>query len=263
MSKEITSIASDFIEAAERTQSNDLDLEQVREERNEWKEKLEQLEEDDPLYEIAKENLNERNQEIESVEESKATIDRVETELLEVTSQTFIPRGDWTSEEVLRAVNMALLDESRDYININSTTIEPGNEISDDEEVFEIATTIRALAKEELNQSSELSQFWEDFKGLSRFEYFKVVATSEGALTGREIATKVNKEDKRQTISQTLINTTKGEFNPYFKQNRGEYSLSIVGEYLINKYSDIQEEGEEPAGDGVTESDEEATLDNF
>lgn len=262
MTNDITTIASDYLETRENTVSEDHDLDRLREKRDEWLAKMEGLDEEDPLYEIAEENADEYSEKIERIEESENSLKEQETELVRTTANKFIPRGDWTNEEVIRALNRSLLDENREYILIGTTRVEPETTVADDEDVFDIATAVRTVAKQELGESTALREFWEEFQDLKRFKYYEEIAESDDPLTGKDIAERIGAEDQRQAISQALIETTDGDVNPYFKQGRGEYTLSFVGRYLLReyggeRYSDDDESSEED------DSEDDATLDEF
>ena len=160
---------------------------------------------------------------------------------------------------VLRALNLALLRTYRDYIKVNTTRIEDGSDVEDDEELFDIAMAVRDIASEELQQSTKLCDYWSNFHELDRFELFEEVARADQPLTGKDIAERRGEEDNRQAISQALIDTTDGDVNPYFKQGRGKYSLSFVGKYLVQTFRDGAFEGIDESED----DDGDASLDEF
>lgn len=259
MSEDILNLAEEHLRAREEAQSSDLDVETLREEREEWKSKMEELNDDDPLYDVAKQNFEERDKKLKQGQQSEEKYSQLETELLETAASEFVPNGKWTTGKVLRALNLAILGTDRDYIEVNTTRIEDSTEVDDDEELFNIALSVRDVATEELQQSTKLSAYWSDFQELDRFELFTEVAQVDRPLSGKDIAERRGEEDNRQAISQALIDTTDGEVNPYFKQGRGEYSLSFVGEYLVQRFWDNSfEKVDEPEDD-----DGDASLDDF
>lgn len=264
MTEEITTIVSSYLEAHEQTDASETDLDELREKHADWKSKMEDLDEDDPLFEVAEENYEDYDERIEEIEQSENSLEKWRTELLQTTAERFIPRGDWTNEKVLRALNDALVGEERDYIKIDTVYLEPGVEVEDDERLFEIATAVRSIAEEELGDLERLDDFWNEFQELKRFRWFKQIANANEPLSGKNIAERIGEEDQRQAISQNLIDTTKGGVNPYFKAERGKYSLSLVGEYLHEEYSNF-DDGEEDSEDedGNDDSDSDATLDKF
>lgn len=238
MSDEIIDLAEQYLQACEEAESREEDVDILREEREKWKSKMKDLDEDDPLYDVAEQNVEERDEQIERIRRSREQRSKLETELLERTASGFVPQGDWTAQEVLRGLNLALLGIDRDYIEINTTRIEEESNVKDDDEMFEIAMSIRDVAKEGLQESTKLSDFWSGFIDLQRFELFEEVLRAEEPLSGSEIAKRRDEEENRHTISQALINTTNGEVNPYYKQGKGKYSLSFVGEYLVWTFGD-------------------------
>lgn len=261
MTEQANKLAEKYLTARDEAQSNDNSLDKLKEKRGEWESKMEGLDEDDPLYDIAKKNFEEYQQKAETIEESRDSLRDYRDSLLEAVGSRFVPRDEWVDEEVIRAINLSILGVDRDFIEIGTVRLEPDNGVSDDEEVFEIATLVRAIANEELGESTELQQYWVEFQDLERFEYFTEIASAEEPLSGKDIAMIRGEEDRRQAISQALINTTKGEFNPYFKEGRGEYSLSFLGEYLLRRYGDEVETPTDEEEEGDSEST--ATLENF
>jgi len=259
MSNDIINLAEEYLQAREEAQSSDLDVETLREEREEWKSKMEELEEDDPLYDVAKQNFEERDSRLRQGQQSEEQYSKLETEVLEAAAENFVPTGDWTTQDALRALNLAILRSDRDYIEVNTTRIEDGTDVEDDEELFDIAITIRDVAAEELQQSTRLCDYWNDFQELDRFELFEEVAQAEQPLSGKDIAERRGEKDNRQAISQALIDTTEGDVNPYFKQGRGKYSLSFAGEYLVQTFRD----GSFEEADQSENEDGDASLDEF
>jgi hypothetical protein len=183
----------------------------------------------------------------------------IEERLMEITASQFVPQGKWLDSNVLRFLNLAVLDEDRDFIKIKEVRLEEGINVEDDEELFDIAMEVREVAEEEMGESSRLKKFWEEFQELDRFEIFKEVASANGSVTGKDLAERRGEPDKRQAISQALLDTSDGKVNPYYKEGRGEYSLSFVGEYLIQRFGDMGSGIE----DGTESEESEATLDNF
>ena len=259
MSNDIINLAEEYLQAREEAQSSDLDVETLRKEREEWKSKMEELDENDPLYDVAKQNFEERNKKLKQGQKSEEQYSELETEVQEAAAEKFVPTEDWTTQNVLRALNLAVLSADRDYIEVNTTRIEDGTDVEDDEELFDIAIAVRDVAAEELQQSTKLSDYWSDFQELDRFELFEEVAQADQPFSGKDIAEYRGEEDNRQAISQALIDTTDGDVNPYFKQGRGKYSLSFVGEYLIQTFRDgAFGKVDEPEGE-----DGDASLDEF
>lgn len=259
MSNDIISLAEKYLRAREEVQSSDLDVEALREERADWESKMEELDEDDPLYDVAEQNFEKRDEKLKQGQQSEEQYSKLETDVLEAAAEKFVPTGEWTTQDVLRALNLALLRTDRDYIEINTTRIEDGTDVEDDEELFDIAMAVRDIASEELQQSTKLCDYWSNFHELDRFELFEEVARADQPLTGKDIAERRSEEDNRQAISQALIDTTDGDVNPYFKQGRGKYSLSFVGEYLVQTFRD-------GAFGGIDESEDDdgdASLDEF
>lgn len=259
MSENIINLAEEYLQSREEARSSDLDVETLREEREEWNSKMEELDEDDPLYDVAKQNFEERDEKLKQGQQSEEQYSKLEIEVLEAAAEKFVPTGEWTTQDVLRALNLALLGTDRDHIEVNTTRIEDGTDVEDDEELFDIAMALRDVAAEELQQSTKLSDYWSDFQELDRFELFEEVAQADQPLSGKDIAERRGEEDNRQAISQALIDTTAGDVNPYFKQGRGNYSLSFVGEYLVQTFRD-------GAFEEVDESEDEegdASLDEF
>lgn len=265
MTEEIATLASEYLSVREQACSSEANLDELREERDDWKSKMENLDEEDPLFEIAQENYEDYSEEVKQIEESENSLKRKREELLRAIAERFIPRGDWTEKEVLQALNDVLLGKERDHIKIDTICIEPGDEVENDEQLFEIATAVRSIGEEELGKSDRLEKFWNEFQELKRFRWFKEIATADGSLSGKDIAERVGEEDHRQTISQNLIDTTKGDINPYFKEGRGEYSLSLVGEYLLKEHGDFDrpDTGSDDGDDGDDDGDSDATLDKF
>ncbi|PSQ26289.1 hypothetical protein BRD03_10755 [Halobacteriales archaeon QS_9_68_17] len=259
MSNDIINLAEEYLQAHEEAQSSDLDVETLRKEREEWKSKMEELDEDDPLYDVAEQNFEERDKKLKQGQQSEEQYSELETKVQEAAAEKFVPTEDWTTQNVLRALNLALLSADRDYIEVNTTRIEDGSDVDDDEELFDIAMAVRDIASEELQQSTKLSDYWSNFHELDRFELFEEVARADQPLSGKDIAERRDEEDNRQTISQALIDTTDGDVNPYFKQGRGKYSLSFVGKYLVQTFRDGAFEGIDESED----DDEDASLDEF
>jgi len=260
MTEDIRVLAQEYLEVRDQVDSHDVDVDELREEREKWAEKMEQLDEDDPLLEVARENYEEADEKLCEGEESQNRFSELEQEFLETIAGKFVPRRDWVSSEVLRGINLAVLGEDRDYIEIGTARIEEGREIEDDERLFDIAISVRDVVEEEIGDYSGLEKFWEEFSDLKRYELFEEVALADEPVTGKDVAERLGEEENRQSISQTLINTTDGMVNPYYKQGRGEYSLSLIGDYLFQNFTPV--EGNEDEEEEV-EEESEATLENF
>lgn len=263
MTGDIQALAQEYLELRERVESRDVDVGELREEREKWEKKMEKLDEDDPLFEVARENYEEADEKLSEGEESENRFSELEQEFLETVARKFVPRGEWVSLEVLRGINLCVLGEDRGYIEISTVRIEEGREIEDDEKLFDIAISVRDVVDEEIGESSELEEFWKEFSDLKRYELFEEVALAEEPVTGKDVAERLGEEENRQSISQTLIDTTDGAVNPYYKQGRGEYSLSFVGEYLFQNFASIEVNEDDEDDEDKTEEESEATLDNF
>jgi hypothetical protein len=253
---EIVDVAEQYFDLIEEDDAEGADLEDLRKARNKWQSKMENLDEDDPLYEVAKENFEEKDNRLEEKDQARETLTELRTKILEKTANKFVPQKPWTEKMGLRAINKILLDKDRSYIKVDEVYLEDDSEVEDDEIMFEVAMAVRDVANEELGESTKLKEFWDNFQELKRFTYFEEIRDSDEPLKGSDIAERLGKDDKRQAISQALIETKNGDVNPYFREDGGLYSLSIVGEYLIQNYGNTdQSAGNDSREDGASLED--------
>lgn len=115
----------------------------------EWGEKLEEVDEDDPLRERIEGQYEKSRERLDELKASSATA-RTER-LLELVAEDFVAEGVWLERDVIRAINLALFNKYSDEVVVNREPIDETSEL-DDEEVFDVSTEIRRLARERLDE---------------------------------------------------------------------------------------------------------------
>lgn len=237
MNKNIVELSEEFLELSERFESEDEEgksLEELKEERKKWEERLSDKGEDDPLYEMGKEKLDDLAEKIENYENSKERYNQVRQNLLEKISSEFAPKDEWIETEVIRALSKILIGAERETIYINEREV--NEEYSGGvEEIFDIAEAIRLLAEDKLGETDELENFWNKIKSQKRAKPLRIVAESNNYIKRKDIAEDLDEMDAQQVGNNVRSIIHKTDYNLYHRTEDG-YGLSFLGEYLKKNY---------------------------
>lgn len=258
MNKNIVELSEEFLELSEKFESKDNEgksLEDLKEERKKWGERLSDKDENDPLYEMGKEKLDDLEEKIENYENSKERYNQVRQNLLRKISSEFVPKEDWIEPEVVRALSKVLIGEERETIYINEREVDEDYS-GDVEEIFDTAEAIRLLAKDKLGETDELETFWDRIKDQKKAIPLSVVAETEGYIKRKNIAEKLDSMDAQQVGNnvRSLIHET--DYNLYHRTDDG-YGLSFLGKYLKKHYMNIEGNGKKEENQSENHSEEE------
>jgi len=144
-SKEVVSLAEDYLGKHEHPPDPEL-KKVIKDDLDEWEERLEELDEDDPLRERAERKYEEH---VERWEEVVGTENGERERLLELVADGFVAEDFWLHPKILRALNFILLGKFSDKLVVGREVVDEDTEF-DDETLFEVSTDIREMAQNEL-----------------------------------------------------------------------------------------------------------------
>jgi len=121
----------------------------IKAEMRKWEERRETLSEDDPLYE-ASERAYEKNKQrwLRILDEENGERER----FLGLIAENFVADGVWLEPQVMRAVNLVLDREYRDWLVVDGVRLDSDTDLSDEQKA-ELSMAVRELASRELPDS--------------------------------------------------------------------------------------------------------------
>ena len=234
-SESIDSLCEEYLEISSREVDEDA-IQEYKEEMEEWEGRMAELDEGDPLYDTAKEKYEEAKE----MYEKEASVEERQRELkehiLDRISSEF--SAEKATSRQLKAINRILVAKNREYIAYGSKKVSEDSDVEADK-IFDLSMTIRDLANEELGEEQAVYEYSEYLKNeaKSRFEALKAVASHDGTVNTELLA---NEFDTSKNVAGQRITdeNASGDYKPFYANN-GEYDLSIVGEYIVQNYLEI------------------------
>lgn len=274
---EADAISEDIVELAEEyldlivgeeadTKSDKRDLEELKEEIDQWNRELESLDEDDELYAIGVEERDNLKRRIEERNQTEKRREQIRQKLLERTASEFVARDQWLDASVIKAITHELLGEAREEVLVDEYRL-PGAEL-DNKSLFAVSRNIRAAASHANSSDERISNLWDSIDGTRQYPIVEVLFDSAELLGPSGIADEIQDEDRdRRHIGDALGKMMDRQYHPYFRGDDG-YALSLVGEYVWKAFGpDVKEDSEESSSeegedDGEDESPD-SELSNF
>lgn len=275
--KEVDTIPEDIVELAEEyldlivgeetdTNSDERDLDELKEEVEQWNRELESLDEDDDLYAIGVEERDNLKRRIEERNQNEKRREQIRQELLERTVSEFVARDEWLDASVIKAITHELLGETREEILVDEYRL-PGAEL-DNKSLFAVSRNIRAAASHANSSDERISNLWDSIDGTRQYPILEVLFDSAELLGPSGIADEIQDENRdRRHIGDALGKMMDRQYHPYYKGEDG-YALSLVGEYVWKEFGpDVKEDSEESfpeeGGDDGGEESPDSELTNF
>jgi hypothetical protein len=275
--KEADAIPEDIVEIAEGyldlivgeetdTKADEQDLEEIKEEVEQWNRELESLDEDDELYAIGVEERDNLKRRIKERNQTEKRREQIRQELVERTASEFIARDQWLDTSVIKAITHELLGEAREEILVGEYRL-PGAEL-DNKSLFTVSRNIRATASHANSADERITNLWGSIDGTRQYPIVEVLFDSAELLGPSGIAEIIQDEDwDRRHIGDALGKMMDRQYHPYFKGEDG-YTLSLVGEYVWKEFGpdvkkDSEESFSEEGGDEGGDKKPNSELTNF
>lgn len=260
LSEDIVPLAEEYLELVAR-QENDpeadadqKELDQLREEIEEWGREIDGLNEGDELHEIAVEEKESLEARLAEREREDTRRERVGQRFLDRISSEFVARDDWLHPSVIRAITHAIIGEEREEILLDESRL-PDDEL-DNRAIFDLSQNVRALVISG-EEDTKLADLWEDIEGTRQHQILEVLARSPEPLGPTDIAERIDDaEVNGKQISARLSDARESKYIPFYRAD-GDYQLSLVGEFLWREFG---------SGDGSEDevsSDSDSDLSDF
>ncbi|RCU44449.1 hypothetical protein DU504_17045 [Haloplanus salinus] len=243
------------------TESDERDLEELKEEVEQWNTELESLDEDDELYAIGVEERDNLKRRIEERNQTEKRREQIRQELVERTASEFVARDQWLDTSVIKAITYELLGEAREEILVDEYRL-PDAEL-DNKSLFAVSRNVRAVASHTNSSDERISNLWDSIDGTRQYPIVKVLFDSAELLGPSGIADEIQDEDRdRRHIADALGKMRDRQYHPYFRGDDG-YALSLVGEYVWKEFGpDVKEDSEESSTEGGEDNGEDESPDS-
>ncbi|GAA0676215.1 hypothetical protein ACFQDG_01905 [Natronoarchaeum mannanilyticum] len=240
---------------------SDVDEVEVEEDLEYWQEQVNEFEEGTPMYEMAvgeRDKLKERFEELSTQEERH---EQFRTELLTRSSTEFAPQNDWLHESVISALSLALTGKKSEKILIGDHSLPDDADTLSKKEMVAIAKNIHAVSKHAIDSSDIIEELWEKMSTNERAPITEILAQEGSLISSGDISDQLDKDATDNPGANLRYVLNSSEYYPYYRE-AGAWTLSLVGEYVWQKYGDVsEEENDENAESG--ESDKQASLDSL
>jgi hypothetical protein len=251
----------EFVELEEKDNAGEADaveLDQLRQEIEDWEQEIADLKESDELYDIAveeKESLEARLNEREREDDYR---ERVRQRFLERASSEFVARDEWLHPSVIRAITHTVIGEQREEILLDDYRL-PDADL-DNRVMFHLSQNVRSLVSHRLGEE-RMSKLWENLEDTRQHQILEVLVRSAEPLGPSKIAQRLDKDDiDRRHISATLSNAREKKYHPFYRTD-GDYQPSLIGELLWREFGSGEEMDNED--DDSDEESSDSDLSDF
>jgi len=243
----VLELANDYLESLD-TNSTGEDIEEVKEELEYWEEQVREFEEGTTMYEMAVEERDEWSEELESIEQKRKQREELSGELLSQAGAEFASKGDWTKEQVIKALSHVLTGRTDTELLIQGFSLPEDIDNMSKRDMVEVAKTVHSLSEDALGENGCIDELWDSLQTDTQQSIIQVLADHDELLSSNEISGEIGEEGTDAPGANIRYLRGKVDVDPYYSASGG-YTLSLAGTYVWSKY------GEEVNNDEIDDTD--------